>query len=198
MKKVKITKVEEVPQLIIKYDNNEESPREWGNLGYFITKDSRQNSPDKNYELERIVAETGDEAENQEDHITRIKKAIAEGGEDEVIAIFPVVKYEHSGIVYRLGTAHGFDYSNNGFYIVTKNSLASFGSGIDSRDFEKHISAEIDLYNRWLNGEVYMWQLLDEKGEDQDGWHSGYYSLDDIKAELPAEWKEEDLTDYLQ
>jgi len=186
----------ESPRLVIRYDSDIESPREWNNVGYLITKDSRQYSPDKNPHIEGIVNTTGDIAENQEDHIRLITEVLNNEGE-EVVKIFPVVKYEHGGISYKIGTTHGFDYSNNGFYIITKKSLQDFGIGVDENDLEKQVNAEIDLYNRYINGEVYCWELFDENGESE-GTHGGYYSLEDIKAELPAEWKDEDLRDYLK
>lgn len=52
----------EKPRLVIKYDEYSESPREWSNLGYFITVDRNYNSPDKHEILRNIVEKTGEEA----------------------------------------------------------------------------------------------------------------------------------------
>lgn len=96
--------------------------------------------------------------------------------------------------MYRLGTAHGFDYSNNGFYIVTKKSAKRIGT--KKKDFERVIKAEIDTYNKYINGEIYCWTLYNEQGEVEDSG-GDYYDLEDIKAELPKEWKNEDLSKYV-
>jgi len=181
--------------LEIQYDEDCESPREWSNLGYFITVDSRYNSPDKNKELEDIIKETGEEATSQENHMEMIKTDYEwENSENKVIAIYPISKYEHSGISYSLGTAHGFDYSNNGFYIITTETQKEMGT--KKKDFERVIQSELDLYNKWCNGEVYGYTLYDDKGGIEDScW--GFYDLEHIREELPEEYKEEDLQDYL-
>lgn len=180
-------------RLVIEYDQSAESPREWSNLGYFITVDRNFTCPDKNETMLSIVKETGDEATSQEDHIKRIKKAVNDLGE-KCLAVFPVVKYEHGNVVYRLGSRKGFDYSNNGFYIVTKKSAEELGTPKES--FEKVISQEIEIYTQWANGEVYGFTLYDEKGEQEDScW--GFYDIEDIRAYLPDEWKNEDLNDYM-
>ncbi len=181
-------------QLQIFHDSDSESPREWSNLGYFITVDNRYHSPDKSDWIEQVVKSTSEEANDQEHHMKLIKKGIKEGGE-KVLAIYPVVKYEHGGVSYSLGSKHGFDFSNNGFYIITDKTQKE--TGTSKKDFEKVINQEIDVYNSWANGEVYGYCLTDENGENLDSC-SGFYSIDDIKDHLPEEWKTEDLNEYIE
>lgn len=153
-------------------DNSGNSPREWTNNGYFITVDSRYNSPDKNEELQSIIKEGGECCNSQQEHIDYIKKNYSE----KILAIYPVVKYEHSGISYSLGTVKGFDYSNNGFYIVTEKTAKE--TGVKPKDFEKVAKQELELYNNWCNGEVYGFIAEDEYGNDIGScW--GFYSTDD-------------------
>jgi hypothetical protein len=182
----------EKPRLVIEYDEYCDSPREWSNLGYFITVDRNYESPDKFSDLQNIVKETGNEAGSQEEHIEMIKKQFTE---EKIIAIYPVVKYEHSGVVYRLGTAHGFDYSNNGFYIITDRTQKALC--IEEKDFERVINDELERYNQWCNGEVYRFCLFDEQGEVEDSC-CGFYSIEDIREHLPKEWHEEDLSEYIK
>ena len=195
MKTYTKTTTTEEPQLVISYYENTESPREWSNLGYFITKDSNYNSPDKNEVLKRIVANTGDIAKDQEEHIKLIKKEVEEQTDEKVIAIYPVVKYEHSGVSYSLGTNHGFDCSNNGFYIVTDKTAKEVGTA--KKDFKRIIEGEIETYNQYANGNVYCFTLYDEDGELEDSC-SGFYSIEAIREHLPKSWKNEDLNEYLQ
>jgi hypothetical protein len=162
------------------------------NLGYFITKDSNYRSPDKEPHMESIVAEMGDIANSQEEHMELIEKTLNDEGE-KVLAIYPVVKYEHSGVVYRLGTAKGFDYSNDGFYIITEKSQKE--TGVDRKDFEKVIQEEIKIYNKYVNGEVYRFELYDEQGEQIDSC-GGFYDIEDIKEHLPEDWKDEEMSNY--
>lgn len=195
------TKTETVtrPILVIEHENDPQSPREWSNLGYFITCDSKYYSPDKMPELEAIIKQTGEEASNQESHITMIKGAIGIELGENVIAIYPVTKYEHSGVGYSLGTVKGFDHSNNGFYIVTDKSLKESGysdKNIKNRGYEAIIKSELEVYNKYINGEVYWFELFDEEGHHEDSC-GGFYNLEEIREFLPAEFKDEKLTDYL-
>ena len=153
-------------RLVIEYDDNAESPREWSNLGYFITVDSNYISPDNIQWLYDIVKETGEEAGSQEEHIEFIKKRINEISDEKVVAIYPITKYEHSGISYSLGNRFGFDYSNNGFYIITDKTAKEIG--VKKKNFEKITSQEIEAYTQWLNGEIYRFTLYDDNGEVED------------------------------
>ena len=182
-----ITKVE--PQLQIRHEEDSESPREWSNLGYFITQDRNYYSPDKNEELQAVIKAGGEEAESQEDHIKYIKEHYSE----KILAIYPVVKYEHSGVAYSLGTAHGFDYSNNGFYIITEKTQKEVGTA--KKDWEKVIKNELEIYNKYCNGEIYRFELYTKDGELEDSC-GGFYNIEDIKEYLPKSWKNEDLTEY--
>lgn len=182
----------ERPVLEIRHDEDAESPRKWDNLGYFITAERGYNSPDNNDTLIRIVKSTGDNAGNQAEHIAMIKKAIKDEIDEKVVAIYPVVKYEHSGVIYRLGTMHGFDYSNCGFYIVTDKTACK----TPKKSFETIIKQELETYTKWANGEVYGFVLHDADGKmNESCW--GFYDLDEIKDALPDEWAKEDLSAYM-
>lgn len=184
----------EVKMLEIWNDDFCESPRTDTNSGYFITVDSSYSSPDKNETLERIIKQTAEEADNREDHRNKIIERIQEETGEKVIALYDIYKHQHSNIVYRRGLSRGFDYSNNGFYIVTDETQKA--TGIKKEDLEKSIDQELEMYSAWVNGEVYQYCLYDEQGNEIDRC-SGFYSLDDIKSELPEDWQDEDMQDYL-
>lgn len=183
------------PKLVIEYENDPQSPREWDNLGYFITQDRRYNSPDRNELLQAIVKDTSEDATDQNDHIKRIKKAIHEQTNEKVLAIYPIVKYEHSGVSYSLGTKHGFDYLNNGFYIVTDKTAKLLGT--PKKSFEKVIAGELETYTKYVNGEVYGYILYNDNGQIEDSV-CGFYDIEAIRENLPEEWEDEDLTNYLK
>lgn len=186
-------------KLVIEYDDNAQSPREWeGNLGYFLTVDSKHNSPDNHPDFEEIIKETADIAKDQESHIKLIKKEIEVRLEINVLAVFPVAKYEHSGISYSLGAKHGFDYSNNGFYIITEKSAKDYClTDTKEETLKTHAEAEISSYNDYINGNIYKWTLYNDQSEVEDSG-SDYYDLESIKCELPKEWKDEDLNKYVK
>ncbi len=181
------------PRLLIQHAEYTQSPREWSNLGYFLTKDSRYNSPDgTDNPLYEIMLEAEQDANNAEEHMSLMKKMAKKQG-ITIIAIFPVVKYEHGMVNYKLGIIHGWDYSNNGFYIITKESQEELG--ISKKDFIKTIEQELEVYNQYANGQVYEFILYNEKGEQEDAC-TGFYEIDEIKDHLPDEWQNEKMSEY--
>jgi hypothetical protein len=186
-------KTTDVPRLVIQYDSDAQSPREWSNLGYFLTKG---NSPDgKDSAIYSIMIETGDEATSPADHIKRMTARInAETGE-KIKAIFPVVKYEHGDVSYSIGEKHGFDYSNNGFYIITDKTLKEMPE--KKKEWARIVKNELETYTKWANGYVYGFTLCDKDGNFEDScWD--IYDIEDIREALPDEFKNEDLTQYLK
>lgn len=190
----------EKPRLEIYIDNFARNPREdRTNLGYFYTADNKTISPDgTDSEIYNIMVKTGDEADNAGRHMELMKSRIEQETGEKVLAIYPVYKHEHGNTVYRRGTAHGFDDSNNGFYIVTDKSAEE--TGADPKDFENWIDQELEVYTNWANGEVYGVRLFDEDGEEFDG-QGELYSLEDVRAGFPPDfaeaYKDDDLTQYI-
>jgi len=160
----------------IQIDKTPQSPREWSNLGYFITVDRNYQSPDNKLHYIDIVKDTGNRATSQTEHIKLIKQDIEATGDEKVLAVYPITKYEHSGVVYSLGTAHGFDNSNNGFYIITDKSQKE--TGTLKKDWEKVIKDELETYNAYANGEVYGFTATDPETGEEIGSCWGYYDSD--------------------
>ena len=195
MKTYKKIVTTEEPLLLIEYEEGPESPREDTNLGYFITVDRNYYSPDENEELQQIIKAMGYEAKDVADHMELITKKINEETDEKVMAIYLVAKYEHSGVVYSLGSKHGFDFSNNGFYIVTDKTQKEHGA--KKKDFEMFINEEINMYNKYVNGEILRFTLFDKDGEVEDSC-CGFYDVEHIREYLPKEWKKEDLNEYIK
>lgn len=188
-------KTTEVPRLEILHDNNSNSPREWTNIGVFLTKSNEYMSPDgTEHPLYDIMCRTGEEAGSTSDHIELMfKEAKAEG--INVSRILPVYLIEHGNIVYRLGmNTNRWDGSQCGFYFVTEEAEKEF---LTNEELEGAIEDELEAYTKWVNGEVYGYVLLDEKGDLKDScW--GFYDIGDIKENLPEEFKDENMEDYLK
>ena len=186
--------IAEEPLLRIEHDQDPESPRTWSNLGFFLTKERGNNSPDgTENELYKIMVDAEELAEDSEEHV-KIIKGIARDKGIEVVAIYPINKYEHSGVSYSVGSKRGFDYSNCGFYIITKESAKEVG--VEREDYLKVIESELETYNKWANGEVYQFVLFDKNGEVEDSC-SGFYEIEAIRDHLSKSWENEDLEDYL-
>lgn len=196
MKTYKKTIVQELPQLQIFHDEYAESPRTFqDNLGYFITCEKRHNSPDDNEDMKSMIQNLGDESSSLEEHMAKIKEEFPINFNEKVIAIYPVNRFEHGNVNYTLGVKKGFDYSNSGFYIVTDKTQKVLGT--PKKLFEKVIKQELEEYTAWCNGEVYRYELYDNQGNLLDS-QGTFYSLEDIKWNLPKTWSDEDLSDYIQ
>ena len=199
-----------MPRLIIENDTDCDSPRESdSNIGYLFTHEAQRRSPDgESHDLYKIMVDTSHEATGTDNHIELIKaQALAEFKEsapkdgnshDEdlhIIEIHPVYRMEHGNVIYKRGTAGGFDYSNCGFYIVTAQSIS--GETHTAESIAKNIDSELDTYTRWCNGEVYRFTLLDDEGEQIEGC-GGYYDIEDMRDLLPsADWNDEKLSEYI-
>jgi hypothetical protein len=187
--------------LEIGYDLMGDNPRNWDNLGWFITCESDYISPDEYPELRDWIKKTGDEASDVKEHIEKIKEFFNETDE-EVLAIYPITRFEHGVVKYFLGTSNGFDYSNCGFYIITSDTIKAYG--LSKKELkgntEKIIEGELKMYNHYVNGEVYFFKLYDENGEVIESGGDIFGDLDDvfeeIKGYLGKEWENEDMNDY--
>lgn len=185
----------ESPLLVIGHDQDAESPRKWGNIGYFYTKENNYNSPDGTGEIYRIMLRAGEEAQNTEDHMQIMGELVNSETGENVLAIYPVTRYEHGNVVYSIGSGKGFDSSNCGFYIITDKSHAEMPE--KKSEWERIVSNELEIYSQWCNGEVYQFALYNEKGELEDSCN-GFYDIEDIREYLPESWKGEDLRKYLK
>lgn len=196
------TKQVELPRLVISHDDWSPSPRKMSDgIGVFVTQNGKYESPDgTDNMLYQIMMETEVDANNTEHHIElmkeKIEQAYQEDKKDElcVTDIYPITRYEHSGIAYKRGVYHGFDYTPCGFYFVTVAGLN--GEKHTQQEIEEIIDSELSQYTSWCNGEIYEYTLYDENGEEIENC-GGFYSIDEIKEVLPEEWKDEDLNEYI-
>lgn len=194
-----ITKTIQAPQLEIRHDDMADNPRTFeDSIGYFVTKANKYQSPDGTdnpYYDAMIQAE--EVATDTQSHMEEIKRILKDDHSIRVTDIYPVSRYEHSGVVYKLGEYHNFDTTPVGFYIVSTDTIE--GKTHTQETIDKGIQNELETYNAWLNGEVYeftLWQETDD-GLVSEDFSGGFYSLEDIKAELPDEWQDEDLSEYI-
>jgi hypothetical protein len=185
---------ETIPELMIRYSPNPGSPRDWDNLATFITSSRKYYSIDSNHDLERILRETAKEAKNLEDHQQKFCQGVAEELKAKIAFISPISKYEHSGVCYSLGATSGWDSGVVGFCFVTKERLKSLK--ILKKDIQKTVAEELSRYNTYINGLMYDFMLLNEEGEEKDSGVE-FFSLEEIRAELPSKYAKEGLVQYV-
>ncbi len=148
----------------IYYDEDYETPAQWGNPDSFLCSD---------YRGLRVNSESVSAEECRE--------AIGAGRYFlNGFYIFPVCIYDHSGIALSLGECHGWDYSNGWAFVCVRREKG--------RSWSKSKAAEIaagvvDGWNDALSGNVYGFVIEDGNGERIDScW--GFYGDSGIKEAI--------------
>lgn len=141
----------------IHYDEQPESPREWGHDSTFWTFHHRYTSPDPNpYNANHPP-----------------KDSIS----------LPVYLYDHSGTIYRAAESNPFhcpwDSGCVGFIFIPKDRVREIHGWkkiTKAREdlIKSQLKSEVDTYSQWANGQVYGFITKDPDGEEIDScW--GFY-----------------------
>lgn len=168
-------------RLKISYDEISDSPRDWCNLGTFITWERGSSSPDTN------------DFARPEDFM----EWWTENGEGGVL--LPVFKFEHSGVAYStVPFGDRWDSGQVGFIYALAGTIEH--DLIDKDRTEECLQAEVVEYSQWANGEVYSYTLERRVAHecgcdncDYDGWDlvdscGGYVGGIDLRdLDLPTE-----------
>jgi hypothetical protein len=157
-------------RLKVVHDSSAESPREWDNLGKMICFHNRYNLGDKhNY--------NADDYSGWEE----IKQAIIK--KENPAVILPLYMYDHSGIAISTSPfSCRWDSGQIGFVLASKKqALEEFGgvrvSSKKKVEIESIIKAEVETYTKYVEGEVYGFQIVNEDYEVIDGCY-GFYGKD--------------------
>lgn len=130
------------------------------------------------------------------DELTAAVEANTPGG-----IVKPVYRFEHSGIAlstsdwkFRACDPQGWDWSQIGFAIVTAEDVRAnyLRKRITKKlreQAEALVDAEVEEYSKFLNGEVYYFEVVDPEGNEveiEDGVNFGFVGMDTVKQE--ADW----------
>ena len=165
----------------VEYDECAESPREWSNLWNILTWTSRYNSIDTNEfrDLEEFLLDNLTEKQmvnlykgkpSTQEFFERIQKRFYNLG----YLVEPISKYEHGGVSYSVGVSQGWDVGVVGLAMVNINDIKKeYGASVLSKSLKDKIygilKAELETYNLWANGEVYIVSLVDFEGDIIEG-----------------------------
>ena len=171
---IKTLKDREGRTLSIFYDTDPESPREWTNLGKFVSRGTIIPS-EVDFRCTR----------SKEDDIHSLKYY------HDARVILSVYAYVHSGTTISWKPfSCPWDSGQVGWYIATKKDILTWWPGwkhVSPKRQEKvedTLKAEISTYDQYLQGEVYGYELVDEEENLQDScW--GFYKVDDILEQYP-------------
>ena len=180
-----------------------EDPRSWDNIGTMLCchRDYHLGDCNSNKETELQLAEICrkyGKSDEEIDEMTFAEEVQFILNQDNVCG-FPLWLYDHSGISMSTTRQSAWDSSFVGLIFVEKDSyLAQMGLKEDiywKVKAEKALESEIEIYNDFLEGNVYQWTLyeptiiitqsmdgkelsrkIDEEGKMVDGI-GGYYNL---------------------
>lgn len=169
---------------LVEYDEVPESPREWDNMGTIIAWHNRYSLSDKNIDERDDMREFLECSDEVNDKFST-QEGIDEATDKRLMDIFleknivlPVYMYEHSCVALSTGSFYGraqhagWDSGQVGYIFVSKEKIRKeFNVKRISKKLidkvEKILSAEIDTYSKYLNGDVVTVSIM-KKDEDDD------------------------------
>ena len=187
--------------LKIEYDDMNESPREWDNLGTMVCwKRNYILGDDHNYDNNREFMEVLSE------ELSDIEPERLYSKTDEQLmsiiekyaVILPIYKYEHSGISLNTkGFSCRWDSGQVGWIYVTKKQVREeYGAKRVSQKLkeriEDYLKGEVDTYSQYVAGEVFGFILEDkETGNEIDscwGFYGYDFTTNGMAEHLPEEY----------
>lgn len=172
-------------ELRIYQDEIPTDPREWDNLGIMVLNHKRYNLP-----LEiKIDLDSFNSWEE-------IRKELIKFYDASVI--LPVYGYDHSGLSIKAGKRtfpfnDRWDSGQLGFIFVTKKKIKE--ENITKKKAEEILLSEIEIYNKYLNGEIYCFEVVkfnqcktcEHNKEEIEDSCGGFYEIKDILSEFKEE-----------
>jgi hypothetical protein len=165
----------------IEYDDSQDSPRDWDNLGKMVLFHNRYNFPN---EQDGTSFSPSDFSGWDEFEAALVK-------EYDPAVVMPVYMYEHGGIPLNTGGySCPWDSGRVGFIFATKEDVCNewkvkrISKKLLDID-ERNLKGEVDTYGKYVNGSVYWFSVKDEDGEEIDSC-GGYYDMDDCEADAKA------------
>lgn len=179
-------------QLVVTVDYDEwfESPREWENLGTLYTWVDIYFSPDKqnfNNGLdflgsiigEELIEKIHDKYNNNSDFFNDITKRMDKLG----YIMYPVSKYEHSGVQYFLGVSSGWDTGTIGVIFAEKKKICEWFNvkKVTQKVREnviQNFESELEVYTDYANGEGMIYVEIEDFAGKQIESCGNYYKYD--------------------
>jgi hypothetical protein len=166
-------------------DSEPSNPRtEWDNLATFVCWHRRVNLGD-----DQIAGCSASE----------LREKVESGGE-EILAILPLYLYQHSGMtISTTPFSCPWDSGQVGWAYVTKANAEKMGCIGSYKDqetgetkeynaefFAEAIRGEVKTYDRYLTGEVYGYEVEDEKGDHLDSCWGFFDDIDYVRTEAKS------------
>ena len=159
--------------LTVERDEDPMSPREWYNLGIMLCSHRRYALGDEQFDAGMY--------ESWED----VRKELLELDEDdEVSVVLPLYLMDHSGISISVGDFNDpWDSGQVGFIYTTKEKVKEMGlSPDDTEELERQLRAEVEEYDKYLQGDVWSFLVKDDEGNVLESC-GGFYSEEECRKE---------------
>lgn len=108
------------------------------------------------------------------------------------VVVLPLYLYDHGGLRMKVGSFQGmlpqghaeFDSGQVGFiYLTAKKIKKEYGDSKTLEEIAEYLKAEVSLYDDYLRGAVYGYQIIDPDGKEGDScW--GFFGYDHEKSGL--------------
>lgn len=165
--------------VVIQHDDDPMSPREFENMGVFVTWMNNYNSPDKEMTPEEIIIDLGlldeweasvDDDYDLDDDELQLKFLLDKAAKKEIY-LLPVSGYSHSGLTLSVGYPNQFidwqwDAGFAGVIYTTDDRIKWYGTPKDK--VLDALREEVEDYNTWLQGECWGYITYDRAGEEGD------------------------------
>ena len=173
-------------------DEDPQNPREWDNLTKMVCFHKRYNLGDTQTDYRQEAFESWDE----------LKAEIIE--KEKPLVIKPLYMYDHSGITISTKPfSCPWDSGQIGWVYITNKTIDVCGTTINNDEtfaqykerLRKHLDAEVEVYDQYVRGDVYLFELTDENGDEIDSC-GGFYG-DDWKTNGISAYVGEEFLDAL-
>ena len=151
-------------KLTVKQEENTDcfNPRDWGNLGVMLCKHRRYALGDK-HKIDVADCNGWDEVKE------KIMNAV----------ILPLYLYDHSGITISTKPFNDvFDSRQVGFIYAARNS-----EGLTVEQITDNLEGEVDLYDKYLRGEVYCYTITNQITNEMVAECGGFFSEKEAQEE---------------
>lgn len=172
--------------LNIFYDGTAESPRTWDSLGTIVAWHSRYDLMDDG----ESYADARQFFEYNTEHNFETQDGIDNASDRRLFNLFqkdniilPVYMFEHGNVILRTSSfSDKWDSGQVGYIFVSKEDVKK---EYDVKRISKKLrekvesvlKSEIEVYSKYVNGDVIGFELLDNEGKQVDSCH-GFYGYD--------------------
>ena len=187
---MKIMNLQKQTTVTVDYDEWFESPREWENLGTLYTWESGYYSPDRhNYSdvlefLGEILGETlVEKIHNKYTDTGSFMDDITKRMDKLGYILYPVSKYEHSGVQYFLGVSSGWDTGTVGVIFAEKKKIYDwFGVKKLNKQVRDNVITnfewELETYTDYANNDGMDCVEIEDFAGEQIEICGGFYKYD--------------------